>query len=245
MNGRSILMGAGMALILIAVILSAFLNAIHAEALRPELYDADSRVAVAAMLGVDPVRDAEAVTAYIGMKEEEQRRFAETVTAYMRGKSETLPPQLNEKEQVHFGDVRQLIQLAGRVSSILLGLAALLTVFGAWLAEHPGTKTGRALAIGAALGLAVLVGSGLWVATHFETAFIGMHRLIFPNNLWLMNPETDICIRMMPTELFQGAAVRCLIRTAWQSALIAALLGILTIFMRRLIKKWVNAPIPG
>ena len=60
-----------------------------------------------------------------------------------------------------------------------------------------------------------------------------------------MNPETDICIRMMPAELFEGAAARCLVRTVWQSALIAVLLLILSKHMRRLIQKWVNAPIPG
>ena len=127
MNSKSILMGAGTALTVILVVLGAFLNAIHAEAVRTELYDTDSRAAVARMHGGDPVRDAAAVEAYIGMNAEEQHRFAETVAKYMRGTGETLPEQLNEKEQIHFADVRNLIQLARRVSSIFVGAAVLLT----------------------------------------------------------------------------------------------------------------------
>ena len=96
MNSKSILMGAGTALTVILVVLGAFLNAIHAEAVRTELYDTDSRAAVARMHGGDPVRDAAAVEAYIGMNAEEQHRFAETVAKYMRGTGETLPEQLNE-----------------------------------------------------------------------------------------------------------------------------------------------------
>ncbi len=245
MNSKSILMGAGTALAVMLVVLGAFLNAIHAEAVRPELYDTDSRAAVARMHGGDPVRDAAAVEAYIGMNAEEQHRFAETVAKYMRGTGETLPEQLNEKEQIHFADVRNLIQLARRVSSIFVGVAVLLTIFGCWLSVHPGVYSGRAVALGTALGLVLLALFGLWTATHFETAFYRMHELVFPNDLWLMNPETDICIRMMPAELFEGAAARCLVRTVWQSALIAVLLLILSKHMRRLIQKWVNAPIPG
>ena len=238
-------MGVGAALLLIAVVFSASLNALHAEALRAELYDEDSRVAVAVMHGGDPIRDAAAVEAYIGMDAEEQHRFAETVASYMRGTSDELPVQLNEKERIHFADVRRLIQLAGRVSSIFLGFAVLLTVFGAWLAEHPGVRAGRAMAIGTATGVVLLSAAGFWTGRNFSTAFYWLHDLVFTNDLWLMDSRTDICIRVMPMELFEIAAVHCLKRALWQIVLIVFLLVLLTIFMRRLIKKWVNGPIPG
>ena len=39
----------------------------------------------------------------------------------------------------------------------------------------------------------------------FETMFVGMHRMLFINDNWLLNPATDILIRMMPQNLFETA----------------------------------------
>ena len=35
--------------------------------------------------------------------------------------------------------------------------------------------------------------------------FVGLHRLIFTNDNWLLNPATDMLIRMMPQALFETA----------------------------------------
>lgn len=35
--------------------------------------------------------------------------------------------------------------------------------------------------------------------------FVGMHRMLFINDNWLLNPATDILIRMMPQNLFETA----------------------------------------
>ena len=36
----------------------------------------------------------------------------------------------------------------------------------------------------------------------FEAAFIALHRLLFANNLWLLNPNRDLLIMLMPTRFF-------------------------------------------
>ena len=41
-----------------------------------------------------------------------------------------------------------------------------------------------------------------WRHLGFEAIFIGFHRLAFTNDLWLMNPATDLIIRLMPTGFF-------------------------------------------
>ena len=46
---------------------------------------------------------------------------------------------------------------------------------------------------------------GMMNAAGFGAVFVGLHRLIFTNSNWLLNPATDILIRMMPQALFETA----------------------------------------
>ena len=39
----------------------------------------------------------------------------------------------------------------------------------------------------------------------FSAMFVGLHRLLFANDNWLLDPATDILIRMMPQTLFETA----------------------------------------
>ena len=56
---------------------------------------------------------------------------------------------------------------------------------------------------------ALVLGAGVFGAMMqsggFETMFVGMHRMLFINDNWLLNPATDILIRMMPQNLFETA----------------------------------------
>ena len=56
-----------------------------------------------------------------------------------------------------------------------------------------------ALTLGAGVFGAMMQSGG------FETMFVGMHRMLFINDNWLLNPATDILIRMMPQNLFETA----------------------------------------
>lgn len=42
------------------------------------------------------------------------------------------------------------------------------------------------------------------ISVNFEKSFIIFHKLLFNNDLWLLNPETDIMIRMLPQEYFMN-----------------------------------------
>ena len=62
----------------------------------------------------------------------------------------------------------------------------------------------------------------LLAAMDFDRLFILFHQIAFTNNLWLLNPQTDLLIRLMPTQLFIDYAQ--IIGIVW-----AALMGILLI----------------
>lgn len=50
--------------------------------------------------------------------------------------------------------------------------------------------------------LGIIAALGLWGAVDFDSLFIAFHRLLFTNDLWLLNPQTDLLIRLMPLPLF-------------------------------------------
>ena len=245
MKYRSVVAGIDAALLLILVVAGVFLNAVRNEAVSVELYDRRSREAVAEMHGGEPVEDAAMVDAYIGMDSERQHRFAETLSAYMKGSSDELPEELNEKERVHFADVRRLIRLAERVSRYSLGLSAILVFALAWLTRMPGVHALRVVCAGLAAGASCIALFALWASRNFTTAFVWMHQMLFSNDFWQMDPRTDIIIRVMPAGLFEQAAVRCIRQAAVQLAVILPLLIVLYFFMRRLIGQWVREPEAG
>ena len=150
-------------------------------------------------------------TEHFGVGPERYGDYARGITEYLAGKGDRVmvPGEngesrvaFNEKENLHMEDVRGLIRL---LSAIRLGTGAVFLGLAAFLYLKRG-RNGRALFKGAALG------AGLWLMlgavltalalSGFDRFFIGFHKLFFRNDLWLLNPQTDLLIALMPTPFF-------------------------------------------
>lgn len=183
----------------------------------------------------DIVRDAtglqteDALTDYIGMNAQEQEAFAREIASRMGDESLDFDGiGLNEREQQHMLDVRALILRMQSAAQLCLSAAAVLAVAAAWAAGQG--RIGRAALRGACWGVAALavivaaLAAAVGVAG-FERSFFFMHELLFENDLWLLNPQTDVLIRIMPQQLFEQAAIRLLGTAAALFALVLALLA--------------------
>lgn len=53
---------------------------------------------------------------------------------------------------------------------------------------------------GVAVGIAIFM--GVLVVTDFSKYFVKFHEIFFTNDLWLLNPKTDILIQMLPLNFF-------------------------------------------
>lgn len=191
--------------------MGAVCGAIDQMATDAQFYSGKSRAAVAKYLGAqnDPQADAK-VTEYIGLTDAEQAAFAVDIASFMAGEKNALPADvLNEKEQQHMIDVRNITSAAGNMSRICFYLAAALAIIAAWTGARLQKRVlPKLIGVLSAVTLIVIVviivmnavGSG-----GFEALFVGMHEAIFTNDLWLMDPATDILIRMMPLPLFEQA----------------------------------------
>ena len=197
------------ALTVVLAAVGSLCGAVYHEAIDPALYGEKSRAAVAQAYGMN---QEDAVTAYIGMDAARQHDAAQTIALYMALGGEDVPlavDELNEKEISHMNDVRRLIALCRTMRTGCISLAAGLAVAMAWVGAGL-EKRHRSVIVGAACGLCALaVGAfaflALMNANGFETMFVGLHRLIFTNDNWLLNPATDMLIRMMPQALFETA----------------------------------------
>ena len=151
-----------------------------------------------------------------------------TMTAeYLTGKREAFQYTVQgaevfqEHEAAHMADCRDLIRL-DTIVCILCGTAALLlTACGLW--RRDGRRDFLRGAVYGMLGTAgVVLIFGIWAAVNFNGLFVTFHKVAFRNDGWLLNPKTDLLIRLMPISFFVRLGLRGLLRFAAVPAVMAA-----------------------
>ncbi len=151
-------------------------------------------------------------TTHLGVTEERYNGIARELAQYLSGKDADLSL-FNAREVTHLNDIRRLFRLFDR-SWMLLIPAAVMGVIAIRTRDRKGFILGlvlTALAVGA---------MATYIALDFDGAFITMHRLLFTNDLWLLDPRTDLLICLMPEEMFISLAVRLALYVipAWAAA---------------------------
>ena len=74
---------------------------------------------------------------------------------------------------------------------------------------------------------------GVYIISDFETAFTQFHHIFFTNDLWQLNPYTDIMIQMLPEEFF-FALVRRIVLFAASTLLAATAAAVAVLLVYRL-----------
>ncbi len=157
------------------------------------------------------------IEAVTNMDEENLRHVAEDFIKYLkddRPKLDTtavingeLRPVYGEREILHMIDVKALFKLNHRINtiSIIVFIVILLTLL--------KTKTlnlhslGRTLMITVGINLALLLILVILIQSDFTQYFTYFHEIFFNNDLWLLDPKTEVLIQMMPEPFFIKAAI--------------------------------------
>lgn len=109
----------------------------------------------------------------------------------------------SEKEILHMEDVKDLFMGGIRLRRICLIIVVLILAGILWK-QRAYAKTLIHCVIGTFLSLlglaAVLAGM---IASNFSSAFTKFHKLFFDNDLWLLNPNEDWVIRLLPEGFFK------------------------------------------
>ena len=137
-----------------------------------------------------------------------------------------LQPAFNERELAHLADCRRLfaptMNLWVNIGMAVAGVGLIM------LSKERMITRGSLTALCAAsvaiiLPVAVL---GIWAAVDFDSAFNFFHRILFTNDLWQLNPETDLLIRICPASMFANMGLRIGLQSAAILLGVPALAGI-------------------
>ena len=143
--------------------------------------------------------------------------YAKAITGYMTGERNDLTvtaadgterPGFSEKELAHMADVRGLVR-GLNIFRYVNGALALL-IFGAYCFVGRRRESREALlrgllrgmAAGAYVLLGMILALAVWGTVNFTGLFVTFHKVLFSNNLWLLNPREDLLIMLMPTSFF-------------------------------------------
>ena len=140
-----------------------------------------------------------------GISEETLTALDDALADYLRGDAAALDDTpFNETERTHMADCYELFVLLRRVISAP-GVAMLVLLTAAYFLRCK--RPDRAARIGAYVLGGLLLMLAAWGIFDFSSLFTAFHRLLFSNDLWLLDPATDLLIRICPESMFVWMAV--------------------------------------
>lgn len=137
----------------------------------------------------------------------------------------------NEKEIAHMADVRALFDIGFRVRNVAFWLLLLVVLALFFINARVLFVLSRCCreVLAAFLLLAVIL--VVFIALDFDRAFNIFHMLFFSNDLWQLNPATDLLINIVPLGFFMDIAVFI---GSLIASLSLAIIAASTVYLRRL-----------
>jgi integral membrane protein (TIGR01906 family) len=158
----------------------------------------------------------------IGISMEELMRGTSELLDYLKGEREDLKIKatingeqrylFNQKEMEHMVDVKHLYQWAAGFRTWSLAAFLLLMVILIFLARKNIINIlSRTFEKSMAFFLLLLILLGLFICVDFTAFWDRFHHIFFTNDLWQLNPETDLLIQMVPEQFFFDMVIRILL----------------------------------
>lgn len=110
-----------------------------------------------------------------------------------------------EREVLHMIDVKELFIKGHKIRNIsfLLVLLSLIA-----LIMKDKKSIGRVLILSSILSFALIFILFLLMNSDFNKYFTHFHEIFFTNDLWLLDPDTDVLIQMLPLDFFYSIATK-------------------------------------
>lgn len=152
------------------------------------------------------------------MEMEDVMHVTEEMMSYLRGNRADLVVDtlvdgeerefFNDREKAHMADVQNLF-IGGlwirRIAMILfvLVIVAMIKTKADWRRLLP-----KSFLIGLGVFTGITAGAGILFMSDFNKYFTLFHEIFFTNDLWLLDPRTDLLIRMLPEGFFMDMVIR-------------------------------------
>lgn len=148
---------------------------------------------------------------YIDRSEEEVLVASKVIAGYLRGQNADEHLSiigLNEKEISHMRDVRGIYKGLNIIKIIAAAITLLIILLYAW--KKINVFKFKKLRNTLFIGYLVPIIFGALYLTDFSEAFVKFHEIFFNNELWQLDPSTDLLIRFMPEEFFISGFIKIL-----------------------------------
>lgn len=158
------------------------------------------------------------VTEAVDMEMDDLLDVTKEMMAFLRGNREDLHVDtvvggverefFNERETAHMVDVQGLFLAALTIRRICLAVAAVCVLALFLLKSGIKNLLPKSICIGTGLFFAVVCLLAGIISTDFSKYFIIFHQIFFTNDLWILDPATDLLINIVPEPFFVDTAAR-------------------------------------
>lgn len=114
----------------------------------------------------------------------------------------------NDREIAHMEDVRDLFLAAILIRRVCIGIMAAGVILLVLTKADIRRKLPRQICIGTVAFFGVLAVLAGIIATDFSKYFVIFHEIFFSNDLWILDPRTDLLINIVPEPFFVDTAAR-------------------------------------
>ena len=159
----------------------------------------------------------------IGISEDELTEATDVLLGYTAGQRDSLGFEatiggqarevFNQREKDHMVDVRALYITARDVRTYGLVAAAVLIIIAFIVSRKKaaGQLFRSFLGVSGAF-LALVIAVVVWALVDFNSFWTAFHHVFFTNDLWILDPRTDILIQMVPSQFFFDLVTRIIVR---------------------------------
>lgn len=157
------------------------------------------------------------VTEAVQMTMEDLLEVTEEMMAYLKGDREDLHVMtslrgqerefFNEREIAHMEDVRGLFLGAVAIRRGCLLLMVLCLIFLLFKKEDFKRSFPKAVLTGSGLFFGAAALCFAVISTDFSRYFVLFHHMFFKNDLWILDPATDMLINIVPEGFFQDTVL--------------------------------------
>lgn len=109
------------------------------------------------------------------------------------------------REVAHLVDVKDRFRLVNRIQEFsVLYLIGYIAAVVLWAREVTPRRLAVNVIVGSLLTLGVIGAAGALGASGFDSAWTDFHEVLFSNDLWRLNPDTDRLIQIYPPEFWEN-----------------------------------------
>ncbi|QIK70347.1 TIGR01906 family membrane protein [Erysipelothrix sp. HDW6C] len=180
----------------------------------------------------------------IGISDADLKRATNGLLDYIKDKRDDLDivvtvagedvQMFNQREKDHMVDVKDLYLTVVNFRSITTIFVAIMLVVSLGSGDYLDMALSRDTMKVALSCLGLLFGVvGVFAILDFQSFWITFHKIVFSNDLWLLDPRVDRLIMMVPERFFMGLVYRIIAAVV----AIAAVSGGILMWLERVVKK--------